>query len=133
MDKQNNKGMTKQEIYDTVCAHLAKQKTRSMTMDSCSYRGEDNKSCAVGCLITNDEYDEEMDSIHLITGVREIFERYPHVANRIGMDNLPLLGRLQVAHDTPTSAKDLKLTLSNIAETFQINKGAEEQITEWNA
>ena len=66
----------KKEIFDYVVTHLKNQKSQSMgsiyfaddddydvDLDgyTCAYRGLDNKMCAVGCLIADDEYEPSME------------------------------------------------------------------------
>ena|ERR1044071_8298334 len=54
--------MTDQEIFEHVRAHLLKQNAQSLSVDgSCAYRGEENRSCAVGCLITDKAYSPEIE------------------------------------------------------------------------
>lgn len=69
--------MTDREIFERVRAHLLKQNARSGIVvtdedgeDSteCRYRGPDGMMCAVGCLITDEAYDEAMESA-LVPGV----------------------------------------------------------------
>lgn len=54
--------MNRQEIFDKVTTHLLQQNERAVSyIGSCSYRGIGNTMCAVGCLITDDEYMQEME------------------------------------------------------------------------
>ena len=57
--------MTSQEIFDTVRDHLLKQGVKSQTdlggPVQCMYRGPGGLKCAVGCLITDEEYLPEME------------------------------------------------------------------------
>ena len=53
--------MTKQEIFDKVLAHLRQQRVASETASGCAYRGEQGRTCAVGCLIPDAEYTPEME------------------------------------------------------------------------
>lgn len=50
---------TDQAIFDLVAEHLLTMPHRSMTRkwsgQTCSYRGDNKLSCAVGCLLTDDE------------------------------------------------------------------------------
>lgn len=52
---------TEQEVFDYVAKHLLKQGERSVVGTSCSYRGVGGLMCAVGCLISDEEYKPEMD------------------------------------------------------------------------
>lgn len=60
--------LSEQDIFDYVIAHLINQKTKSLLMEGgrtysvvCAYRGGDNTSCAVGCLLSDDEYISDME------------------------------------------------------------------------
>lgn len=48
-----------QEVFDYIVAHMFTQNERSLLPDGsgCAYRGSDGRMCAVGCLITDDEYE----------------------------------------------------------------------------
>lgn len=50
--------MTKQEIFDTVCAWFLRDPRKSVRGMSCMYRGEDNTRCFLGVLLTDDEVQE---------------------------------------------------------------------------
>lgn len=49
---------TIQETFDTVARHLLTQNARSTLGGSCRYRGECGLKCAVGCLISDEEYEK---------------------------------------------------------------------------
>lgn len=55
--------MTPQEIFDKVVTHLLTQNARSFSteLQSCMYRNEYGMMCAVGCLIKDDVYFEEIE------------------------------------------------------------------------
>ena len=62
--------LTKQEVFDKVATHLLTQMEQSRSEAAkgfskeptgCAYRGDGGKMCAVGCLIPDDIYDEEME------------------------------------------------------------------------
>lgn len=62
---------TAQDVFNQVATHLLTQKKRSVQSTSsggsqCAYRGSVGTSCAAGCLIADDEYDPEMDSVEAI-------------------------------------------------------------------
>ena len=48
--------MTNQETFDRVAEHLLKQDAKSLRHGACAYRGDAGFKCAVGCLISDDEY-----------------------------------------------------------------------------
>lgn len=57
IDIEKRSQMTSLEVIDYVVAHLKKQKVRSTNGETCQYRGPSGAMCAVGCLITDDEYE----------------------------------------------------------------------------
>jgi hypothetical protein len=64
--------MTRQEVFDTVAAHLLKQNARSLIdptdLDDpgCAYRGAAGLKCAVGCLIPDEVYKPSMEGIGML-------------------------------------------------------------------
>jgi hypothetical protein len=62
--------MTPQEIFDTVARHLIAQGRQAKDEGgNCVYRAEDGSKCAVGCLITDEEYVPSMETV--VFGQRE--------------------------------------------------------------
>jgi len=55
--------MTRQQVLDAVAEHLFKQGKKSVDDRSgvCRYRGRDGLKCAVGGLLTDEEYYPEME------------------------------------------------------------------------
>lgn len=124
--------MTKQEIYDKVCAHLAKQKAKAMKGNSCVYRAEDGKRCAVGCLIPYNVwkkeigYDRNSDSLKTL-----LFES--RTIHKMFGRNERILKSLQSVHDSSTGkAATLRESLIRVAKEFRIKPGAEQKIKVWN-
>jgi len=87
--------ITAQSIYDTVLAHLRKQGVSSIERGvkdpSCMYRGPNNTSCAVGCLIPDKNYDFEMEHTSVDVAIVMLPKGY--------IKHLLLLTDLQNAHD----------------------------------
>jgi hypothetical protein len=53
---------TNQSVFETVARHLFAQGKRAfLPMDGCLYRTPTGNSCAVGCLIPDDMYSEDME------------------------------------------------------------------------
>jgi len=92
--------MTKQEFYDKICAHLVKQGCRSMgegpLSTACLYRGANGRKCAIGAVIPDDIYTEEMDAA-ADTGIRYVIEEFPQLKPFI--PDVRLASFLQGAHD----------------------------------
>lgn len=61
--------MNAQEVFDQVVSHLRKQnaKSRGFIDDegTCLYRATNGFSCAVGCLIKDEEYSSDMEGYDL--------------------------------------------------------------------
>lgn len=56
---------TPQGVLDFVCKHLLTQgkPSKSKQAGGCAYRGDDGLMCAVGCLISDDEYEPDMEGV----------------------------------------------------------------------
>ena len=51
------------KAFNQSCTHLITQGERALSLSSkCMYRGTGGTSCAVGCLITDDAYDESIEN-----------------------------------------------------------------------
>lgn len=88
--------MTSLEIIDRVTKHLLCQGVPSETAyESCAYRGEEGRKCAVGVLIPDDEYKSYWD-IRFGTKIEVVKSKCPSLR---GMD-LQLLKELQEIHDS---------------------------------
>lgn len=96
--------LTAQTILNTVAAHLRKQgqPARNPDTGTCQYRAKTASgvtlSCAVGCLITDEEYVPEMDAGFRGSTVRALIERKLLPAHLVEFERL-LMG-LQRVHDT---------------------------------
>lgn len=103
--------MEAQTIFDTVCTHLYAQKKPAFVFEGvnnrpvCAYRGDNGTSCAVGCLIPDEEYYDGMEG----SGVTTLFngslsaERLHHSKRPVMTalsKHVSLLSDLQDAHDT---------------------------------
>jgi hypothetical protein len=51
---------TTQEVFDQVAEHMLTQDELSMLNGTCVYRGDNGLKCAAGCLIGDDEYNNEL-------------------------------------------------------------------------
>lgn len=85
---------TLQDIFDQSSNHLLKQnkKAREEYSTTCRYRTNDGLMCAVGCLISDDEYDPSIEG----RGVHDLISTYEiDVHGSVSS----LLSRLQEIHD----------------------------------
>ena len=93
--------MTNQEAFSKVARHLLKQNARSMIDDHCAYRANNGLRCAVGCLLSDAEYDPVWDQrVISVTDLRIQFAP-PSLA---GLDG-DLLSELQMLHDSEEPAQ----------------------------
>lgn len=94
--------MNDQEIFNTVVNHLRQQGKRSVRVNggiiTCLYRGPNNTKCAVGCLISDEDYSADIEGkgIHVLVS-RELL---PENLKWMGDPQaLVLLRNLQAVHD----------------------------------
>ena len=59
---------TDRQVFEYVKDHLLKQNQQSSHGSGCAYRGPYGMSCAVGCLIDDDHYDEELEDNDVFDG-----------------------------------------------------------------
>lgn len=115
--------MTNQEIFDTVAKHLLTQKRRSkgVNSDASMYRGKDGLKCAIGCLITDEEYNKNFEGRSIFTLVKEEghLQRF--------RKNLSILIELQKVHDDVFPIF-WKLELMGIASKFGLNSDVIDQV-----
>ena len=58
--------MNKQDVFNKVATHLLTQNSKSIAHGECKecmYRGENNTSCAIGCLIKDEYYRAEFEQM----------------------------------------------------------------------
>lgn len=111
-----------QEIFEHVATHLLKQKHKAISGAVCAYRGKGGYSCAIGCLIPNEEYSPKMEG----GGVTELMIRFYHaINNELELNKQNLLIRMQNIHDnwTPSEWMDciIKYAESKNLDTEFIN------------
>ena len=87
---------TKQQIFEQVATHLLKQNAKSMNGLFCAYRGDDGLSCAAGCLVADDEYNEEFEEIEWQSLVKEfdlpkrnddLIQALQHIHDKVDVEN----------------------------------------------
>lgn len=90
--------MNAQDVFDKVVAHLRKQNGKALNeVGLCRYRGIDGNMCAVGCLIADEHYSNDLEG----NGSREF--RIIEALEKSGIPNTPkindLLDDMQEVHD----------------------------------
>ncbi len=92
--------MDMQETFEKIVNHLLNQKVRAMTTTNtgamCAYRGENDTSCAIGCLISDNQYSREMEG----KSIDYVFDDFPNIANHFKGLPLGFLSTMQALHDT---------------------------------
>ncbi len=94
----------KQRIFTQVKCHLLKQNAKSVKIvecgdESCTYRGADGRTCAIGCLIPNWAYDKTMEG----SIAENLVKDFPVVGLLLEVDHesdLQFLNKLQSIHDS---------------------------------
>lgn len=121
--------MEPQEVFNTVSRHLFKQGHRAgVYLDApsspefeCRYHAPNGEACAVGCLMTDDVYDPEMEGSDVL-GVVENFS-VPEWMRQHTV--LRLLRRLQLVHDDQSSWRneiEMKGRLDEVAKQFGLSR-----------
>src|SRR5215510_14994918 len=106
--------LTEQAIFDQVATHLLRQNERAVDSKSldCMYRTPDGLKCAVGCLITDEEYRPDMEgkTILLLCELGWLHQRF--------LDHINFLCDLQRVHDCylPNQWRE---DLRDIAEVYE--------------
>ncbi len=122
---------TPQSIFDKVATHLFEQGRPALNGNSCAYRGEEGRVCAIGCLITDEQYDRRMESKAGYAVLRD----HP-LQDLRPFDEL--LDELQVVHDRPAHRNEdgtfdleiLSAKLLGVAEKHGLKPYAALRITE---
>jgi hypothetical protein len=126
--------LTAQEVFDKVVAHLRKQMAHSEapvctgleTTTRCLYRSPQGLACAVGCLITDEEYRPSFDEGAGVQ-VKHIMDCVPSFRERVGKENEGLLYRLQEVHDC-NNPLCWEMEFREVARYYQLTYTAPEAI-----
>jgi hypothetical protein len=122
--------MTKQEIFDKVATHLLTQNAKSIVgsgVDSfCRYRGENGMKCAVGVLISDDEYRECFEG-HSASSVVRRSRRHPDLRRLV--DHMDFLDAIQSIHDY-ADVGDWPESLKQLAVEHALNSDVVVKMTE---
>ena len=108
--------MNKQETYDKVCSHLLTQRAKSLhnkheDIQSCAYRGDEGRTCAIGCLIADAYYNPSMEGV----GVENMSVQKALRFSGVDLSFTNLLAKLQSVHDV-YEVEDWETRLRAIAE-----------------
>lgn len=106
---------TEQEVFDQVATHLLTQGVRSSFGGGCVYHGH-NMKCAAGCLISENEYDENFEG-----------HDWDHLTaeQKVPEAHCKLIATLQNLHDNPyTDPEDWLEQLACLAQQYGLNTNA---------
>ena len=109
--------MTRREIFEKARKHLLAQGRRAERVDrsECRYRTSSNLMCAVGCLIPDELYTEEIEGRAANKLPKDILEHIlgPHYTT----GDIDFLVRLQIIHDRRRPAQwEAELTAFELRE-----------------
>jgi hypothetical protein len=111
---------TSQQLFDKVVKHLRKQGKKSLLGDGgsgCAYHADDGLRCAVGCLITNKAYKEEIEGLSISAVIQK--KILPNDLNSDLAANEELLSRLQSIHDRHDMS-DWEIAFKEAAEDYKL-------------
>lgn len=108
--------MTRQEMFDVVYKGLKAQgfqRSYDKEAEACRYRGPNNMKCAVGHLLTDEQYKVDMEGY----GV-DVFSEYK--LPRWMQNEKAFLGDLQQAHDCAPRPDLMESYLVAIAKKYRL-------------
>ncbi len=89
--------MTEQEAFTIVKDHLLTQNKQAIEGEACLYRGPNGTKCAIGALITDEEYNELVQHDLHLHSVIALFKNF-ELESLKGLSEVFLV-RLQRIHD----------------------------------
>jgi len=114
--------MNSQEVFDQIVNHLRQQRAKSIDiLGRCAYRGSQGKKCAVGVLINDDEYCDQMEGSPVCDLIdSESKSQYVSIELRDRLKpHMELLRALQLTHDL-SEIKIWEQQFKEIAEHFKL-------------
>lgn len=107
---------TEQEVFNIVAAHMLKQNKRSIShiqskgFVGCAYRGDNGLKCAAGCLIPDEIYNRDFESVSWPLLV---------VSHHFPYNHATLIARLQYIHDN-YEPKNWREELTDLAIRYSL-------------
>ena len=90
--------MNKKQLFKTVAEHLLNQQAKSAIGDLCMYRVPNGNKCAVGCLISDKVYTEDLEGLAADSG-RMAEALNTSLNDSLTESDIDLLVELQLIHD----------------------------------
>lgn len=105
--------MNTKQLFKTVAEHLLNQQKQSKKGGSCMYRGRAGNKCAVGCLISDEAYTEDLEGLRAKSElvVEALYTSLNYALTEIDID---LLEELQAIHDNDL-VEDWEVRLDNLS------------------
>lgn len=99
MIAQPNQIKTAREAFDFITKHLYEQGGRSIGWTGCQYRGDNGFSCAVGCLIPESFYQEDLEgkNVNDYEILHVLQDAHPNL--EMTENTVAMLKKLQHIHD----------------------------------
>ncbi|MGO4302226.1 hypothetical protein [Cupriavidus sp. RAF12] len=118
---------TAQSLFDTIATHLLTQGKKALTYDGtvCRYRGTAGTSCAVGCVIPNKFYTEDIEGESVTSMLKHAMaSTYSAPLNAFLLNDLgphrDLLRDLQYLHDEH-AVESWEFELQSMARRLNLN------------
>jgi hypothetical protein len=116
----------KQDLFDRIVTHCFNQGFQSVDdTGSCMYRGEEGRSCAVGCLIPDEMYDPSIErKIYDMFNVSDNSYREAIYEYLGGEEHVKFLRLMQLAHDNTenwATEETLRKAFAHVAHDFKLN------------
>lgn len=102
-----------QDIYNFICNHLEKQGCRSKHDENNPLYRNGNHSCAIGCLITDDEYLKGIEGLP----VEQIFI---DCDVKISKKKQKFLSHMQEVHDLSYNLEVLQRKMNEVADDYSL-------------
>ncbi len=109
--------MNRQEIFDRVAKHLLEQGKQSYCKetDMCMYLNPEGLKCAVGCLISYDNYSPDLEGKIIENPAVKKAVRASLRLSRISAQMEDFLGELQILHDSRRKSQRWSELLAHFA------------------
>lgn len=93
--------MNNQQAFNQMVEHLRKQKKRSYeeSISTCLYRGPNGLKCAIGALIPDELYREEMEGMAVTRLLINEQNKYPKLYELFEQVDSQFLSEMQDIHD----------------------------------
>ena len=113
--------MNRQEIFNKAISGIIQQKNPSIRDDHCCYRGMYGRKCAIGHLLSDTEYEPNMDDRDGMS-VGQLRSNYGNLPlfNKLSNEDAIFLRELQKLHDNTNIVTEDNLS-ENFLTTFSRN------------